>query len=295
MGRKGSGTITVESSLKPLEVQRTSALVVIHGEGLGKKHDLVTSSLSIGRASRNDIQVDQESVSRTHAKLKIERERVSIEDNGSTNGTFVNDEQIVGSVELRNGDFINIGRTIFKFIAGNNIEAVYHDEVYRLTTVDGLTQVFNRRYFEDTLGREIARCRRHHRALSLVMIDIDWFKKINDNHGHLAGDAVLKGVSTVIKTRVRHEDVVARYGGEEFVLLLPEITVKGATTLAEKLRRAVEKQTFRFDGAQIPVTISAGISNITKHVTDGTGLVKLADERLYAAKAAGRNQVNAST
>ncbi len=295
MARKSVTTaITVVSTLTAPVVSHTAALVVIHGENLGKKYDLVEHQLTIGRSSKSDIQVDHESVSRNHATLKSNDTRITIEDGGSTNGTFVNDEATVGALALRNGDFIKIGRTIFKFIASNNIEAAYHDEVYRLTTVDGLTQVFNRRYFEDTLERELARCHRHHRALSLVMIDIDWFKRINDTHGHLAGDMVLKGIATLIKTRIRREDVLARFGGEEFALLLPEINQKGAAVLAEKLRKVVEKQQFTFDAQVIPVTISAGVASIGKRVDEPEELVKLADVRLYEAKAGGRNQVSAS-
>jgi len=295
MARKAAATtaITVVSSLTAPAIVRSAALVVIHGESLGKKYDLVQRELTIGRSSKSDIQVDQESVSRNHATLKSDGSSVSIKDHRSTNGTFVNDEQTSGSFPLRNGDFIKIGRTIFKFIASNNIEAAYHDEVYRLTTVDGLTQAFNRRYFEDTLEREMARCHRHHRSLSLLMIDIDHFKDVNDSHGHLAGDMVLKAVSTLIKSRIRREDVLARYGGEEFSLLLPEINQKGAAVLAEKLRKAIEKSVFAFDGIAIPVTVSVGVSSINKNIEEPSELIKVADTRLYQAKDGGRNQVSA--
>ena len=114
-----------------------------------------------------------------------------LRDLGSTNGTYVNDE-LVDEYVLRDGDLIKIGRTIFKFLAGGNIENAYHEEIYRLTTIDGLTQIFNKRYFVETLEREIGRAQRYRRALSLVMFDIDHFKKINDSYGHLAGDYVLK-------------------------------------------------------------------------------------------------------
>jgi diguanylate cyclase (GGDEF)-like protein len=294
MARKLGDTsiITAVSNVQAqLVATGAAALVVIHGDGLGKKYDLGGSNLTIGRSRRSDIQVDQESVSRSHARLKTDGNTVTIQDDGSTNGTYVNDQATDGAISLRHGDFIKIGRTIFKFLAGNNIEAAYHDEVYRLTTVDGLTQVFNRRYFEDTLERELARCHRHHRALSLVMIDIDFFKKINDQHGHLAGDVVLRSLANLIKTRVRREDVVARYGGEEFVLMLPEINQKGAVVLAEKLRKAVEKNAFTFDQEPIPVTISAGVASTGKQLEESQALVKQADVRLYEAKAAGRNCV----
>ncbi|MFT3708929.1 MAG: GGDEF domain-containing protein [Archangium sp.] len=291
MPRKHTTAITVISKISERAVSRSAALVVIHGEELGRKYDLVNETISIGRSSKCDVQVDQDSVSRNHAELKSDSGRLTIEDLGSTNGTIVNDEHIEEPLRLRNGDLIKIGRTIFKFIASNNIEAAYHDEIYRMTTVDGLTQVFNRRYFEDAIERELSRSRRYSRPLSLVLIDIDHFKKINDTWGHLAGDAVLKDVARTVRTRTRREDVLARYGGEEFALLLPEIDLKGASLLAEKVRKLVEKHTFTFDGEDIDVTLSAGVSTVQKKGEDAQELIRKADEKLYEAKSAGRNRV----
>lgn len=282
---------TVISKISDRPVTRESALVVIYGNDLGRKHDLTRTSTVIGRAGKADIVIDQESVSRNHAKLVLDGNTVRIKDLGSTNGSYVNDEPIEGDLQLRNGDLIKIGRTIFKFIAGGNIEAAYHDEVYRLTTVDGLTQAFNRRYFEDALEREISRCHRYARALSLVMIDLDRFKSINDTWGHLAGDHVLKCVAASIRSRTRREDILARYGGEEFCLLLPEIELKGAVALAEKMRSVVEKQEFSFDEQRISVTVSIGVAALTDKLREGKDLIKVADERLFAAKKGGRNRV----
>jgi diguanylate cyclase (GGDEF)-like protein len=289
--KRETTTITVISKITDRGPSRAAALVVIHGEDLGRKHDLDKKAFSIGRSSRCDIQVDQDSVSRTHAKVFSGDGQVTIEDQGSTNGTFVNDETADGAVKLHNNDLIKIGRTVFKFIASNNIEAAYHDEIYRLTTVDGLTQIFNRRYFEETLEREISRCRRYERALSLVMLDIDFFKKINDTYGHLAGDAVLKEAASVVRARSRREDVLARYGGEEFGLILPEIDAKGAAVMAEKARKLIEKHPFVFDGEKISVTVSAGVSTLERKKDDPAELVRRADEKLYEAKASGRNRV----
>ena len=288
---RSTTAVTAISKISDKYVERLAAMVVIYGDELGKKYDLREGEFSIGRSSKSDVVVDQDSVSRHHAQIVSENGRTVIEDLGSTNGTFVNDEGLTGKQKLNNGDLVKIGRTVFKFIASNNIEAAYHDEVYRLTTMDGLTQVFNRRYFEDTLERELSRCRRYGRAMSLVMIDIDYFKKINDTHGHLAGDVVLKAVASAIKSRIRREDIVARYGGEEFGLLLPEVDNKGAIALAEKIRKLLEKHTFTFDSAVIPVTISAGVASISKKIDDTAALIHAADQKLYEAKESGRNRV----
>src|SRR3954470_1008501 len=265
---KTKTVVTVISKISERPVGHSAALVVIYGTELGKKYDLNRPETVIGRSSKADIMVDQESISRSHAALTNKGGQISVRDMGSTNGTFVNDEMVQSDFQLRNGDLVKIGRTIFKFIAGGNIEAAYHDEIYRLTTVDGLTQVFNRRYFEETLERELSRCNRYGRALSLVLLDIDFFKTINDTHGHLAGDHVLKHVASSLKTRVRREDIVARYGGEEFGLLLPEVDLKGAVLLAEKARKLIEKTRFEFDKTEIGVTVSAGVAALTADLAD---------------------------
>ncbi len=288
---KTKTVVTVISKISERPVNRDAALVVIHGLDLGRKYDLVKTNTIVGRSSKATIQIDQESVSRQHAKFNNDNGRVSVEDLGSTNGTYVNDEQVGGVFALRNGDLLKIGRTIFKFIAGGNIEAAYHDEIYRLTTVDGLTQVFNRRYFEDTLERELSRCARYGRSLSLIMVDIDHFKAVNDTHGHLAGDHVLKSVASAIKTRIRREDILSRYGGEEFALLLPEVDLKGAIALAEKIRKLMEKSKFEFDKQLIPVTLSAGVATLSAELNESADLIKAADTLLYEAKDSGRNCV----
>jgi len=170
---------------------------VIYGPELGRKHNLDNPSITLGRSNKCDIQIDQESVSRAHSKIVNAGRAVRIRDLGSTNGTYVNDE-LVEERTLADGDLVKIGRTIFKFLSEGNIERAYHEEIYRLTTVDGLTQIFNKRHFSEALAREIARASRYHRELSMVMFDLDHFKQVNDTHGHLAGDAVLKTMAPVL-------------------------------------------------------------------------------------------------
>lgn len=291
MGQKTVTAVTAISKIQKRPFARSSALVVIYGEDLGRKYDLAPGKTIIGRSSKSDIQIDHDSVSRQHVRLVVDDARVEIEDLGSTNGTFLNDEALEGQVALRTNDLIKVGRTVFKFIAHNNIEAAYHDEIYRLTTVDGLTQVNNRRFFDESIERELSRCRRYGRTLSLVLIDVDHFKKINDTFGHLAGDAVLKEVASAIRKRIRKEDLLARYGGEEFAVLTPEVDLKGALSMAEKVRKVIEKHEFSFDGEVIPVTISCGVATLGKKGDTAPALVQRADEKLYEAKEGGRNQV----
>ncbi len=267
-----------------------ACLVVIYGADLGKKYNLNASSMVIGRSSKCDIQIDQESISRNHSKIVNTGKSILVRDLGSTNGTYVNDEPVDEYV-LRDGDLLKIGRTIFKFLTGGNIENAYHEEIYRLTTIDGLTQIYNKRYFVDTLEREVARAHRYRRALSLVMFDIDHFKKVNDGYGHLAGDYVLKHLAQTVRAKIRREDCFARYGGEEFAIVLPEIDEPNCLPFAEKIRQIVERTEFKFENVRIPVTISMGIATVDGDVTDVQTLIKRADERLYEAKASGRNRV----
>ena len=267
-----------------------ACLVTIYGEDLGKRIPLEKKTCSIGRSSKCDIQIDQESASRNHAEIIRRDGSFLLRDLESTNGTYVNDEPIT-EVTLRGGDQVKIGRTIFKFILGDETEAQYHEEIYRLMTIDGLTEVYNKRYFDDALDREASRAKRYRRDVSLIMFDIDHFKKINDTHGHLAGDAVLRQLGSLLRGRVRRDDVPARTGGEEFSVLLPEVPAEGGWRLAENLREAVEAASFRFEDTTITVTISVGVAQWGPDIENPVDLVRRADEKLYEAKNAGRNCV----
>jgi two-component system cell cycle response regulator len=282
--------VTSISRISERPTGKEACLVVIYGSELGKKYNLNAPSLVIGRSSKCDIQIDQESISRNHTKIVNTGKSILIRDLGSTNGTYVNDEPIDEYV-MRDGDLIKIGRTIFKFLTGGNIENAYHEEIYRLTTIDGLTQIFNKRYFLETLEREIARSHRYRRELSLVMFDIDHFKNINDSFGHLAGDYALKHLAQTVKTRIRREDCFARYGGEEFSIVLPEIDGLNSKPFAEKIRQLVEATDFKFENTSMPLTISMGVATLDMDSTDPQALIKRADERLYEAKSSGRNCV----
>jgi diguanylate cyclase (GGDEF)-like protein len=288
VSQKNKTVVTVIHNLTAKPEAKEACVVVIYGHDLGKKFNLDTPSLIIGRSSKCDIHIDQESVSRNHAKIVNSGRRLLIRDLGSTNGTYVNDQPVEEWI-LRDGDLIKIGRTILKFLSGGNIEHSYHEEIYRLTTVDGLTQIFNKRYFMETLEREISRALRYQRDLSLIMFDLDLFKNVNDTYGHLAGDYVLKHLAAVIQNRIRREDILARYGGEEFSIILPEIDSAHALVFADKIRRLVERTRFTYENTDIPITISIGVSTVNNQLQRTEELIGAADERLYAAKDAGRN------
>lgn len=269
---------------------KDACLIVIYGDDLGRKYSIVGRELRIGRSDSNDICIPQDSVSREHAILCIRESGIVLCDNGSTNGTFVNDDRIL-EARLKDGDLVKIGRSIFKFLSGDNIESSYHEEIFRLSTVDGLTHVYNRRYFSENLERELSRARRYKRPLALLIFDIDHFKATNDTYGHRAGDFVLERVAEIVSRRARSVDVVARYGGEEFVVILPEIDADGALRFADDLRVLVQDHEFEFEKEIIPTTISVGVAVLHEKIEQGDDLLKEADRRLFLAKDRGRNQV----
>jgi diguanylate cyclase (GGDEF)-like protein len=283
--------ITVVSKISDKPAGKNACLVVIYGLELGRKFNLDTPNVILGRSSKADVQIDQESVSRNHAKIINTGKSMILRDLGSTNGTYVND-QLIDEYVLRDSDLVKIGRTIFKFLSGGNVENAYHEEIYRLTTVDGLTQIHNRRYFLEQLEREVSRARRYRRDLSLILFDIDRFKSINDNHGHLAGDYVLTQLASVVRGKIRREDLFARYGGEEFAIVLPETDSPSAAAFAEKVRRLIEKAPFKFEDTLLRITVSVGVASLAEEI-DSTELVKRTDDKLYEAKEAGRNCVRA--
>ncbi|MFI5301424.1 MAG: diguanylate cyclase [Polyangiales bacterium] len=266
-------------------------LVIIYGADLGRRVVLEGNPLEIGRSVKCELVLDQESVSRKHARITWDGVRYKLSDLGSTNGSYVNDEPITSERTLRDGDQVKIGRTILKFMTGDNIETSYHEEIYRLMTFDGLTQIHNKRHFHETIDREVSRSIRYERPMSLVVFDIDHFKRVNDTHGHLAGDALLRQLAALVRGRIRREDIFARVGGEEFAVLLPEIEAPGARLFAETVRKAVESATFHFEDVAIGVTLSLGVAQLKPAYSTGDLLYKAADEALYAAKQNGRNRV----
>lgn len=282
--------VSLSEKLNLPEHSGRECLVVLYGGSIGKKHDLTPGVTTLGRDPLATIVLDADSVSRSHARIEVVANDTWVVDLGSTNGTFVNDVQ-VDRQALRSGDLVKVGDIIFKFLAGHNVEAAYHEEIYRMTIRDGLTSIANVRYLNEFLEREFARSRRHGRELAVILFDIDHFKRINDALGHLTGDYVLREMARIVDSRVRRDELFARYGGEEFCLVLPETTREGAIGYAEIVRKVVEGHRFTFDGANIPVTISLGIAVFTPEMTRPVDIIRAADAALYRAKNNGRNRV----
>lgn len=257
--------VTVISKIGDRKPKADACLVVIYGQSIGHKYLLKPGEILIGRSSQAQIQIDHESVSRRHARIVLADSGVALSDLGSTNGTYVNDEAITER-GLGNGDLIKVGRTILKYLSTDNIEAAYYEEIYRLTTIDGLTRCFNGRYAREALVREVSRASRYKRPLSLLMFDVDDFARINEEFGHLAGDAVLAQLGKRLARRIRREDIFARTGGGEFAILAPEVDKAGAVHLGQRLLRIIGETAFGFDEVQIPVTLSLGAAALDEVV-----------------------------
>jgi diguanylate cyclase (GGDEF)-like protein len=276
--------------------RRDACVVHIYptGPGMGARYTLSDSPMVLGRGNDCDIRINDHSVSRRHARIQPGADGYYAVDLQSTNGTFVND--VPASIcKLKDGDYLRVGNCIYRFLAGGNVEAEYHEEIYRLTIIDALTDIHNKRYLLEFLDRELSRSARYQRPLALIMIDLDKFKAVNDELGHLGGDFTLREVASCIRGNVRKEELFARYGGEEFAVVLPETSREGALQVAERIRSQVEKHQFVYEGKAYPVTVSIGVATTTGDDTlTPNELIRQADESLYTAKHEGRNRVVAN-
>ena len=270
-----------------------TCLVAIYGPNLGRRWSLDLDEMILGRESSCAISIPIDTVSRRHCRLRQRGGAVFLTDLGSTNGTALNDEPLPPNEEfaLRSGDRIRAGSAILKFLRGGDVESLYHEEIYRTMIADGLTGVHNRRFFTEFLEREMARCVRHTRPLSLVFFDLDEFKLVNDGFGHLSGDEVLREVANLASEQVRREDCFARFGGDEFAVVLTETDLPAAREFAERLRQRIEANEFRVGSETIPVTVSVGVATMSSDQRAPAAFLAAADARLYEAKEAGRNRV----
>jgi diguanylate cyclase (GGDEF)-like protein len=257
----------------------------------GRRHVLQQPHTTIGRGRDNDITLQSDAVSRHHARVERRGPDIVVVDLDSTNGTFLNEEPTrLSQARLKRGDLLRIGGTVFKYLSGKDIEAQYHVVISQMAMTDGLTNLCNRKQLDALLAEEVRRAHRYRRGLSLLMLDVDHFKRINDGYGHLVGDGVLIRLASLLLQRLRPSDKLGRYGGEEFCAILPETPLSSALQIAESLRALVAEQHLVVDNQQIAVSVSIGAAELSEQM-QGADLYRAADQMLYRAKSLGRNRV----
>jgi len=292
LAKQGDTDVVPVPKARTVALAQTANLVQIgpSGPGLGRRFALDLKPVTLGRDAQCSLAIADGSVSRLHAHIEPRDDGgYRLSDLNSRNGTFVNGTRLSRS-DLKDGDYVQLGECVFRFLAGGNVEAGYHDEIHRLTLLDPLTGVHNRRSMAVFLERELDRAARYVRPFAVILIDADHFKLVNDRHGHLGGDEVLKGLAARLRNLARAEDLVARYGGEEFAIALPETDLAAAVVAADRFRRAVAVSPFDFNGTGIDLTVSIGVAAFEPGAPSGD-LLQTADGRLYEAKRGGRNRV----
>lgn len=266
-------------------------LIVLAGPNQGALYRLKDARNYFGRSRTADVVLDDRKISRRHGAIVVNGGSVELIDLESTNGCLVNGSKVeracIGpNVRIQAGD------TVMKveFKLATEIEAAQN--LKRAANSDPLTGIMNRRAFMKLAEQEFAQTQRHRNEMALIMCDADYFKRINDCHGHLAGDQVLQDLAAILQNHRRKGDLLARYGGEEFIVLLPRTDGTDARDWAERIRILVENFEFNYKGIDIPVTLSIGVKSYHQGHTENLDmLIDQADQALYQAKQSGRNKV----
>jgi len=301
--RVGDQTLVLPSGAVPSPdlTKEHAGLVVIQGREIGREYRLRRSESILGRDESATLRVLDERVSRRHASLELAWDpaekvrRVFITDLGSTNRTYVNGEPVERR-ELKEGDKVRAGDTVLKFVLQDALDARFHREIRDRIAYDQLTRLLTKESLYTALEAELGRCARYGLPLTVLMMDLDRFKSVNDTHGHLMGSHVLAEVGRLIREGFRTSDVSARYGGEEFVAYLAEAGAEEGRLAAERIRSAIAAHSFtRVDekgsSDTARITISIGVSEFPRNGGTLEALVAAADRALYRAKEEGRNLV----
>ncbi|HAK53125.1 MAG TPA: GGDEF domain-containing protein [Gammaproteobacteria bacterium] len=268
-------------------------LVMIKGDFIGQVYELESDVTIVGRSDDVDLVVSDIIISRRHAMIVDRAVEYYLSDLGSTNGCLLNKEQNTTATVMSEGDKVTLGNIVFKFTYQDQDDTEYHMMLMNMAVKDGLTRIYNKRYFSEVLEKEFDYNRRNKVGLAIILFDIDHFKQVNDTWGHPAGDFILKHMAELIEDTARGYDVFARYGGEEFVFLLRGATLEAAVNLAERVREAVQNHVFQYDSVDLQITVSMGVIcwNGDDEMEEAEALVEAADKHLYAAKEGGRNRV----
>lgn len=284
-------SVDSEDRSRPQPGEKRPCLVMIKGDFVGQVYDLSKDVTMIGRSDDVHLVISDISVSRRHAMIVKRQDAFHVSDLDSTNGTLLNGEPVSTATPLKEGDKITVGDVAFKFSFQDEDDTSYHEMLRNMAIEDGLTGIFNRRYFIDAVEKEFEYTRRNQSAIAIILFDIDDFKAVNDAHGHAAGDFVLKNIAELLVRETRGYDIFARYGGEEFAFLMRGASRQAAEALAERVRNTVRGATLNYEEKQLRVTISLGVSywEGKEKLAGPEALVQLADQQMYEAKRSGKD------
>ena len=277
------------------------ALVFLTGDLLAVPIPLDREEVILGRALEAGVRINDKNISRQHARIntiydnEMQPADYVLTDLNSRNGTLLNGQRITNE-KLQNGDKISIGEHILRFELLDEIDREYHRQIHRLLSHDDLTGLLSSRSFFSELRRETGRAKIENRQFCVLMMDVDYFKKVNDTYGHLTGSKTLEEIGSCITQILRSGDAAARFGGEEFAAFLLNAELTQALVAADRIRSEIEKQEFSVvrQGKFIKahhVTISIGVAAFPTDSSDPIELVEMADSALYRAKREGRNRV----
>jgi diguanylate cyclase (GGDEF)-like protein len=279
------------------KAEHSIMLTIIGGNetDFGRHFILEKKQTMLGRGQTVDITILDGKISKVHCEITVIRggsgiEQIGIRDLDSTNGTYVNGES-VSQVTLKAGDKIQAGDTVLQLSYSDEIEKEYHAKLFNFAARDALTGLYNKRFMHNELENYSRITRRSGRAFSIIMIDIDDFKQINDRFGHQSGDEYLKNLAELITHSLRDQDIAGRIGGEEFLIILPETAIDGAFQLAVRIRKNIEEFVLRYQNSEIRTTISAGVCQFEKTIKDVKEFLDLADQAMYEAKKSEKNKV----
>jgi two-component system cell cycle response regulator len=273
--------------------ERQFILRVLTGTQTGLTLVVDKDEIVLGRGQGCDFTLDDSALSRRHCRILRADGGLLLEDLGSSNGTMIDGQPVVGRQPVNEGSHIQIGRhTVLGVARQDPLEHSATRRLYEFSMRDPLTGIHNRRYFDQRLQEEFSYALRHRTPVSVLIADLDFFKRINDTWGHPAGDRVLRHASEIFQNCVRKEDVVARYGGEEFAMLARIQQPDGAMALGERVRRRVDRGALAHEGQVINLTVSVGIATAwpDRGYDSVSSLLGAADSALYQAKAGGRNR-----
>ncbi len=271
-----------------------ATLTVLTGHGLGQLVVLDDTHLVVGRGEEADLRVEDESLSRRHARFALIHGTWFLEDLRSTNGTFLNGRKVADVERIGDGARIQLGEeTLLRFTLQDEREFQAARRLFESSVRDPLTGCFNRHYLDECLPIEHAYAKRHDVPMSVLFMDVDHFKDINDRFGHATGDDVLREVGAYLRRAVRTEDTVVRYGGEELLILVRHSNALAVKQMAERLRAGVERLAVAADKELVRVTVTIGVATLSGS-SDETSIEELlarADSALYRGKERGRNRV----